>query len=152
MLGDPAGITGFFTMDDAKNRKTMIVFRDDKLKSIYDFFDRYYPYVAAGKQRVGHIYTREVFKNDTFYNHGWKLFQSKAFAKGKNIAIGSAGDFRELFHQLTPAEKSQVQNNPAGFIKFFPDRQILWIGGKNYEACKKASDAYFNMMDKVLQP
>lgn len=152
VLGDSAKITGFFTMDDARNRKAMVVFRNDKLKSIYDFFDRYYPYVAAGKQRVNHLYTREVFKNNPFYNHAWRLFQSKAFAKGKNIAIGSAEDFAELFHRLSPAEKDQVRNNPAGFIKFFPDRQILWVGGKDYEACKKASDTYFDMMDNVLQP
>lgn len=142
LLSDRDMITGFFTMDDAENGTISVVVPDRENLVVYDYFDRYYPYIRGCRELDGKIFTREPRLINPGYNHCWKLPLKSTLGTGKQIVIGSPEQFPELEPDTDLAEH--------GFIKVFPEKSIMWIGGRNASAVRQASDCYFTLMDQKL--
>jgi hypothetical protein len=140
-------IAGFFTIQDVQNPKRFSVFTAKGSEVLFDYIDRYYPFVYACRQLTKNKgFTRFVFKMDPKYNTIWPLRRSDRIS-GKMIIISSAGNMPALRSRLTPAEQQSALSSPAGFVKLFPELNILWIGGKNLDAQRKALEAYLDIMD-----
>ena len=144
-------ISSFFTMNDAKSATVTIVAPDAETKVIYDYFDRYYPYIQGCLDRHGKAFTREPRLLNPKYTSCWHLPLKKSLGSGKQIVIGTLEQFPQLSALLTDIEKEDVSKIKNGFIKVFPKQSILWIGGSNATSIRKASDKYFELMDEIFR-
>jgi hypothetical protein len=151
LLSPADQITGFFSMADAKSATVTVVAPDTDAKVIYDYLDRYYPYVQACLDRHGKAFTREPGMLNPKYDSCWRLPLQKMLTSGKQIAIGTPGQFPELVALLTSAEQNNLCQKHVGFIKVFPKQSILWISGNNVADIRKASDKYFELMDQKIR-
>ncbi len=140
-------ICRFFTLQDAQNQKRFSVFTAKGSEVLFDYIDRYYPFVYACRDLTGNRgFSRFVFKMDPKYNTIWKLRKSDRIS-GKMIIIAPAANMPALRNRLTPAEQQTAANSEHGFIKLFPELNILWIGGKDLNAQRRAMETYLDLMD-----
>ena len=145
--GKTADITGFFTLQDAQNQKRFSVLCVKDSEELFDYLDRYYPFVYASKKHGRGRFSRMVFQMDPQYNTCWPLRRSNRLS-GKMIVIAPAASNPALRNRMSPQEQKIAAESPTGFIKKFPDLPILWIGGKDAAARRKAMETYLEMMDK----
>ena len=144
--GTPEEIIGFFTLQDAQNQKRFSVLCHRDSEELFDFLDRYYPFVYASRKQGKGRFARTVFQMDRQYNSCWPLRKSNRLS-GKMIVISPASSNAALRQRLSPEEQKIAEESAVGFIKKFPDLPILWIGGKDAAARRCALEAYLEMMD-----
>lgn len=147
LLSAERDIVDFFTLDNARNGNINVVVPEPSFRVIYDYLDRYYPYIQGCRELNGGIFTREPRLLNPKYNDCWRLPVRDSLGTGKQIVIGPPAQFPELGTKPGIDEKS-AEN---GFIKVIPERSVLWIGGKNLAATRRAADYYFELMDRNLQ-
>jgi len=147
LLSAERDIVDFFTLDNARNGNINVVVLEPSFRVIYDYLDRYYPYIQGCRELNGGIFTREPRLLNPKYNDCWRLPVRNSLGTGKQIVIGPPAQFPELGTKPGIDEKS-AEN---GFIKVIPERSVLWIGGKNLAATRRAADYYFELMDRNLQ-
>ena len=87
-----------------------------------------------------------VFKMNPKYNTIWPLRKSNRIS-GKMIIINPVKNMPILKKKLSLQEQQIAETSPAGFIKLFPKLNILWIGGKDLNAQRKALETYLDIMD-----
>ena len=144
-------IADFFQLADAQNGTVTVVSSGDRNAGIvYDYIDRYYPYVQACLKKHGSPFTREPGMLDPAYNTLWRLPRASALTSGKQIVIGTPEQFPALANLLSDTEKEKYESAEAPFLKVFPERKIFWIGARNSAGFRQAAESYFSLLDQKL--
>ena len=145
--GNPKEISDFFTLQDAQNQKRFSVLCSKDSEELFDYLDRYWPFVFASRKQGRGRFARTVFQMDPQYNTCWPLRRSDRIS-GKMIVIAPAASNPALRQRMSPEEQKIAEESSAGFIKKFSDLPILWIGGRDAAARRKAMETYLEMMDR----
>ncbi len=110
----------------------------------------YRPHVQASIKYCGRPTSREPGLFDSTLAKP----ELEIFAPGKapanaslKICFGTPQAFPKLASKLTPA----VLNSPDGFVKVLAP-ELLWIGGKNDAAVKRAAYHFFALLDNYKEP
>jgi hypothetical protein len=140
-------IAKFFTLLDAQNPKRFSVLTSKESEVLFDYIDRYYPFVYGCRELTKNKgFSRMVFKMNPKYNTIWPLRKSNRIS-GKMIIVNPVKNMPILKKKLSLQEQQIAETSPAGFIKLFPKLNILWIGGKDLNAQRKALETYLDIMD-----
>lgn len=143
IVGDKAAVAAFFTPDDAAGSRVTAVVPEAGLKVLYDFIDRYYPYVAAARKHTGKPFCREPGFMDASFNDIWRmpLTTGAAGTAGKKIVIATAAQLPEL--------QAEIAALPAGdgLVKLQGD--TLYLTGKDAAAVRRAVMSYLEILDEV---
>ena len=143
IVGDKAAVAAFFTPDDAAGSRVTAVVPEAGLKVLYDFIDRYYPYVAAARKYTGKPFCREPGFMDASFNDIWRmpLTTGAAGVAGKKIVIATAAQLPEL--------QAEIAALPAGdgLVKLQGD--TLYLTGKDAAAVRRAVMSYLEILDEV---
>ena len=148
LLSDRKQIQAFFGLDDARQKRVVIVVPDDETEILYDFIDRYYPYVQASREFHRKPFCREPGFLNAKYNDIWRLPCRRILGKGRQIAIGTPAQYPSLAVKLSDRENDLILRNKGGFIKLFPEEEILWIGGVGYGETRMGTMQYLELLDE----
>jgi hypothetical protein len=142
-VGDKAAIAAIFTPEDAEKSRVTAVVPEAGLKVLYDFIDRYYPYVAAARKYTGKPFCREPGFMDASFNDIWRmpLVKSADGITGKKIVIATAAQLPEL--------KAAFADLPDGDGLIELRGETLYLTGKNDSAVRRAVMSYLEILDEV---
>lgn len=148
LLSDRKKIQSFFGLSDAQQGTVAVVAPDDEAKILYDFIDRYYPYVQASREFHKKPFCREPGFLNAKYNDIWRLPLRRKLESGRQIVIGTLAQFPRLAAKLTPQENALILRNKGGFVKLFPEENILWIGGAGNMETRMGAMLYLELLDE----
>ena len=143
-------ITSFFSMADAQNGAVTVVTNRHETTVIYDYLDRYYPYIQACLKKHGKPFTREPGMLDPVCNSLWRLPRSSGLTGKKQIVVGTLEDFPALSAQLSREDRQRLQKQPGAFLKVFPATETLWLGAVEITQVRQAAECYFNLLDQKM--
>ena len=143
VIGDPAAIAEIFTPEDAAAGRVPAVADEPELKVLYDFIDRYYPYVAAARKRTGKPFSREPGFLDPAFNDIWRmpLVGSGTPVPGRRNVIATAGKLPEL--------RADTADLPSGDGLIKLAGETLYLTGDTPAAVRRAVMSYLEILDDV---
>jgi len=142
-------ILAFYDLASVQSGQIAVLMRNQENINVYDFLDRYYPYIQACLEKNGKGFTREPGMLNHAYNNCWPLALQTELSSGKQIAVGSLADFPELAIALSPEEQKMASEN--GLVKILPEFQVLWLCGKNKSRIRQVANDFFAFTDQYFR-